>query len=68
MIVAKLDIWHLKLRFLSPIKHNLATHEGSDNVVVRVTTDAAVTGHGEGVPRAFVTGEVLRTASPFSRG
>ena len=59
MIVKKLDIWHLRLGFLSPIKHNLATHEGSDNLVLRVTTDDGITGFGEGVPRAFVTGEVL---------
>lgn len=65
MIVKKLDIWHLKLGFQSPIKHNLATHEGSDNIVLRVTTDDTVTGYGEGVPRAFVTGEVLSDSLSF---
>lgn len=45
--------------FQSPIKHNLATHVGSDNLVLRVTTADGVTGYGEGVPRTFVTGEVL---------
>jgi L-Ala-D/L-Glu epimerase len=67
MIVKKLDIWHLKLGFLSPIKHNLATHEGSDNIVLRVTTDNGTTGYGEGVPRAFVTGEVLSGSLSFLR-
>ena len=67
MIVKKLDIWHLKLGFLSPIKHNLATHEGSDNIVLRVTTDDGITGFGEGVPRAFVTGEVLSDSLVFLR-
>jgi len=47
------------LGFQSPIKHNLATHKGSDNIVLRVTTEAGITGYGEGVPRVFVTGEVL---------
>ena len=65
MIVKKLDIWHLKLGFLSPIKHNLATHEGSDNIVLGVTTADAITGFGEGVPRAFVTGEVLSDSLAF---
>ncbi len=32
---------------------------GSDNLVLRVTTADTVTGYGEGVPRTFVTGEVL---------
>jgi L-alanine-DL-glutamate epimerase-like enolase superfamily enzyme len=67
MIVKKLDIWHLRLGFLSPIKHNLATHQGSDNLVLRVTTDEGVTGFGEGVPRAFVTGEVLSDSLLFLR-
>src|SRR5665647_177019 len=65
MIVKKLDTWHLKLGFLSPIKHNLATHEGSDNIVLGVTTGGAITGFGEGVPRAFVTGEVLSDSLVF---
>jgi L-alanine-DL-glutamate epimerase-like enolase superfamily enzyme len=65
MIVKKLDTWHLKLDFLSPIKHNLATHEGSENIVLRVTTGDAITGFGEGVPRTFVTGEVLSDSLAF---
>jgi muconate cycloisomerase len=67
MIVKKVDIWHLKLGFQSPIKHNLATYEGSDNIVLRVTTDDGITGFGEGVPRAFVTGEVLSDSLSFLR-
>jgi L-alanine-DL-glutamate epimerase-like enolase superfamily enzyme len=65
MIIQKLDIWHLKLGFQSPIKHNLATHMGSDNLVLRVTTADNVTGYGEGVPRTFVTGEVLDDSLSF---
>ena len=53
--------------FLSPIKHNLATHQGSDNLVLGVTTDEGMTGFGEGVPRAFVTGEVLSDSLLFLR-
>jgi len=60
-----MDIWHLKLGFQSPIKHNLATHVGSDNLVLRVTTADTVTGYGEGVPRTFVTGEVLNDSLAF---
>jgi len=67
MIVKKLDIWHLRLGFLSPIKHNLATHQGSDNLVLGVTTASGMTGFGEGVPRTFVTGEVLSDSLAFLR-
>ena len=53
--------------FQSPIKHNLATYEDSDNIVLRVTTADGITGFGEGVPRAFVTGEVLSDSLSFLR-
>jgi L-alanine-DL-glutamate epimerase-like enolase superfamily enzyme len=65
MIIKKLDIWHLKLGFQSSIKHSLATHTGSDNLVLRVTTAGAIMGYGEGVPRDFVTGEVLGDSLAF---
>ena len=65
MIIKKVDIWHLTCRFRYPFKHKLATHAGSDNVVVRLTTDAGVTGFGEGIPRDFVTGESLGPSLAF---
>jgi muconate cycloisomerase len=65
MIVSKVDIWHLKLAFLSPIRHNLATHEGSENIVVKVSTDGGVAGYGEGIPRFFVTGELMPGSLSF---
>jgi muconate cycloisomerase len=65
MTVGKVDIWHLKLAFLLPIKHNLATHEGSENLVVKVTTEEGLSGYGEGLPRAFVTGETLAGSLAF---
>jgi L-Ala-D/L-Glu epimerase len=68
MIVKQVDIWHLNLGFQSPIKHNLATHHGSDNLVVQVTTDSGLRGYGEGVPRGFVTGEELDASLSFLQG
>jgi L-alanine-DL-glutamate epimerase-like enolase superfamily enzyme len=65
MRIKKLDIWHLKLGFQSPIRHNLATHAGSENIVLRITSGDGITGYGEGVPRAFVTGEVLEDSLVF---
>ena len=69
MIVEKLDTWHLRLGFIYPIKHNLATHEGSDNIVLGVTTADAITGFGEGVPRVFILAElaVLSDSLAFLR-
>ena len=60
-----MDIWRLNLPFLSPIKHNLATHTSSANLVVKVTADTPRPGYGEGVPREFVTGETLSGSLAF---
>jgi muconate cycloisomerase len=65
MIIKKVDIWHLNCRFRYPFKHKLATHTGSDNLVVRLTTDEGITGFGEGIPRDFVTGETLEASLAF---
>ncbi len=65
MIIRQVDIWHLQLTFLSPIKHSLATHQGTENLVVKVSTDGPLPGYGEGVPRDFVTGETLSGSLAF---
>lgn len=62
MLIKKVDIWHLKCTFQYPFKHKLATHSGSDNLVVRLTTGQGVHGYGEGIPRGFVTGESLEAS------
>jgi L-Ala-D/L-Glu epimerase len=67
MIIKRVDIWHLKCKFRYPFKHKLATHTGSDNLVVRLTTQAGACGFGEGIPRDFVTGESLEASLAFLR-
>jgi muconate cycloisomerase len=67
MNIKRVDIWHLNCRFQYPFKHKLATHSGSDNLVVRLTTDQNIFGYGEGIPRDFVTGESLETSLLFLR-
>lgn len=68
MIVRQVDIWHLKLPFHYPFKHKLATHGGSENLVVKIATDHGSAGYGEGVPRTFVTGESLPETLSFLTG
>lgn len=60
-----MDIWRLKLPFLFPIKHNLATYTSSQNLVVKVTADGPRPGYGEGVPRDFVTGETMAASLAY---
>jgi L-Ala-D/L-Glu epimerase len=65
MIVKCVDIWRLKLSFQYPVKHKLATYGGSENLVVKITLADGSAGYGEGVPRAFVTGESLAGAHSY---
>ncbi|MGA8139160.1 MAG: hypothetical protein WB948_00620, partial [Desulfobaccales bacterium] len=44
------------------------THQGSENLVVKVTADSPRPGYGEGVPRSFVTGETLAESLNFLTG
>ena len=61
MSVRSLDLYHVAVPLKKTIRH--ASHERatSDNLVVRVTLDDGQTGHGEGVPRSYVTGETIET-------
>jgi len=54
-----LDLYHVRVPLRKPIRH--ASHERahSDNLVVRVTLADGTVGHGEGVPREYVTGETI---------
>jgi len=63
--IKQINIWRLKLPFTMPIKHNLANHEFSHNLVVKVTTGDGLSGYGEGIPRDFVTGETLAGSLAF---
>ncbi|MGB5985000.1 MAG: enolase C-terminal domain-like protein [Desulfobacterales bacterium] len=59
MNLTQAEIYHLRIPFRIPFKHNLAAHKASNTVVLKLTTAEGVVGYGEGVPRKFVTGESL---------
>jgi muconate cycloisomerase len=67
MKLTQAKLWHLKLPFLQPFKHSLATHEDSENLVVQLLTAEDQKGYGEGIPREFVTGETLEESLQFLR-
>lgn len=62
MHVQKLELLHIAVPLRSKIKH--ASHERteSDSMIARVTLSDGTIGHGEGVPRSYVTGETIGTA------
>lgn len=59
MRLKALDIFHLRIPFLFPVKHSLAVRECSESLVVRVETETGLSGYGEGTPRGYVTGESI---------
>ena len=67
MQLKQIELYRLQIPFWLPIKHHLANHTSSDNLVVKVTTDAGVAGYGEGVARRYVTGETTDASLDFLR-
>lgn len=67
MKVERISVRHVRV----PLKHAFRTAQleraESDNVVVQVTLEGGATGFGEGVPRAYVTGETPETCVEFAR-
>ncbi|HEX8199184.1 MAG TPA: enolase C-terminal domain-like protein, partial [Isosphaeraceae bacterium] len=64
MSLRRIELFHVAVPLKRPIRH--ASHERatSDSLVVRATLAGGHVGHGEGVPRPYVTGETI--ASTFS--
>ena len=60
--IATVEIYSANLPFRFAFGHSLATRRSSENVYVRVTLDDGTLGHGEGVPRDYVTGETASSA------
>jgi len=72
-----LRIYQVAIPLLKKVQHASATHEASENLVVEIVLSNGISGFGEGVPREYVTGETLASAteelmhvelSPFQRG
>ncbi len=54
-----IDLYHVLVPLRKPIRHASFERASSDNLVVRVTLEDGTIGHGEGVPRPYVTGETI---------
>ncbi|MBV8608644.1 MAG: dipeptide epimerase, partial [Singulisphaera sp.] len=62
MTVRTLTLYHAAVPLKKAIRHASHVRTTSDSLVVRVTLDDGQVGYGEGVPRAYVTGETIETA------
>ncbi len=55
----------MKLPLKFPIQHSLATNTLTTSLIIRLEDAGGLAGHGEGVPRPYVTGETLEAAQAF---
>ncbi len=62
MKIVELTAHHTRIRLRRPIRHASHARHETDNVVVRCVLDDGSVGHGEGVPRDYVTGETVQSA------
>src|SRR5262245_9008292 len=59
MKVKELTARHVRIPLRKPIKHASHSRTETDNVLVRCVLADGTIGHGEGVPREYVTGESI---------
>ncbi len=57
MKVAEITAFQVRIPLRRPMRHASHSRTSTDNVLVRVILDDRTEGHGEGVPREYVTGE-----------
>lgn len=62
MKIASACIYALNIPFTESFSHSLFERNHSDSIIVKITTDSAISGFGEGVPRHYVTGETRDTS------
>ncbi len=62
MRIVHMTASHVLIPLRKPIRHASHTRTETDNVVVRCVLEDGTVGHGEGVPREYVTGETIDLA------
>lgn len=59
MRIVELEARHVRIPLRRKVTHASHTRTDTDNVVVRCVLSDGTVGHGEGVPRDYVTGETI---------
>jgi L-alanine-DL-glutamate epimerase-like enolase superfamily enzyme len=65
--IACFDILTVDLPFRRPFRHAAAERSVSHSLFLKCTTDSAVMGFGESLPRPYVTGETVDSAYELLR-
>ena len=67
MKVVELTAFHIRIPLRRPIRHASHARTETDNLLIRCVLDDGTEGFGEGVPRAYVTGETIDSALELLR-
>ena len=67
MRVVELAAIHVRIPLRKPVRHASHSRTSTDNIVVRCVLANGIVGHGEGVPREYVTGETVVSAVDLLR-
>ncbi|MEB3186505.1 MAG: enolase C-terminal domain-like protein [bacterium] len=59
--IARIGVHPLAIPFREGFRHHLHERAGSDAIVIRVEDADGLAGHGEGLPRPYVTGETVES-------
>lgn len=62
MKIKELTARQVRIPLRKPIRHASHTRTETDNILVRCVLEDGTVGHGEGVPREYVTGETIDSA------
>jgi muconate cycloisomerase len=65
--IVALTAWHIRIPLRKPIRHASHRRSQTDNLLVRCVLEDGTEGHGEGVPRDYVTGETVDSALELLR-
>src|SRR3954465_7329790 len=67
MRIVELTASQVRIPLRKPFRHASYTRTSTDNVLVRCVLEDGTVGHGEGVPRDYVTGETISSALDLLR-
>ena len=59
--IRRIELFRVRVPLKKEIKHASHSRTESENLVVRVELANGQAGHGEGVPRSYVTGETIES-------
>lgn len=67
MRVSKVEMHQVRIPLKREIRHASHSRNFTDSLIVRVTLENGTIGHGEGLPRDYVTGETIDTSADLLR-